>query len=600
MKRILSIILAVVLSVAAITVGAQAKETLKVGINAEFPPFEYYEGEKLTGFDIDFMNTIAERIGYDIEYVDMAFDQLHSAVAEGMVDCAISAISITDERENVVDFTTPYISLGENENYAIVFPENYKLKAKLAAAAGESFVYSLVNETIKELIADSTVDKLAEKYDLSNFDIYEDTYSDNADELADEMSRNIPTEWAQEDIKKAAYFGITKSGEYYHYRSSITREEFCELVYSTIKSVLNKSYTINTSFKYEDTDSETAVVLNRLGIVKGKTETKFAPNDFLTREEAATIIVRMINTLFPMDVTEMWFDYDDMAEISPWASDSVQTISNLGFMNGVGENSFAPKDTYTTEQAIATLVRVCERAKASLGDDLGIIGGADGPTAIIVGENAISDEGYYKFCIKTFENQIKVDDFYIDEAIKLVKESCELAKDKEIIGLYTANEDITDKISVIGELDYSKPNGVFCIETDMDKLTSNLKAAAEAESVDIDFGKLEKITKRYNSNYLASLINSSYGAENLAALTILTNSRGYVMPKDFKNDFALYLQYDGDYSAIVSFSEYGDGVISANMSFVRNGDKDNMMRRLYEVASALGEDVVNVTKAVEK
>ena len=72
------------------------------------------------------------------------------------------------------------------------------------------------------------------------------------------------------------------------------------------------------------------------------------------------------------------------------------------------------------------------------------------------------------------------------------------------------------------------------------------------------------------------------------------------MPKDFKNDFALYLQYDGDYSAIVSFSEYGDGVISANMSFVRNGDKDNIMRRLYEVASALGEDVVNVTKAVEK
>ncbi len=600
MKRILSIILAVVLSVAAITVGAQAKETLKVGINAEFPPFEYYEGEKLTGFDIDFMNTIAERIGYDIEYVDMAFDQLHSAVAEGMVDCAISAISITEEREKVVDFTTPYISLGENENYAIVFPENYKIKAKLASAAGESFVYSLVNETIKELIADSTVDKLAEKYDLSNLDINENTYSDNADELADEMSGNIPGKWAQEDIKKAAYFGITQSGKYYRYRSSITREEFCELVYSTIKSVLNKSYTINTSFKYEDTDSETAVVLNRLGIVKGKTETKFAPNDFLTREEAATIIVRMINTLFPMDVTEMWFDYDDMAEISPWASDSVQTISNLGFMNGVGENSFAPKDTYTTEQAIATLVRVCERAKASLGDDLGIIGGADGPTAIIVGENAISDEGYYKFCIKTFENQIKVDDFYIDEAIKLVKESCELAKDKEIIGLYTANEDITDKISVIGELDYSKPNGVFCIETDMDKLTSNLKAAAEAESVDIDFGKLEKITKRYNSNYLASLINSSYGAEYLAALTILTNSRGYVMPKDFKDDFALYLQYDGDYSAIVSFSEYGDGVISANMSFVRNGDKDNMMRRLYEVASALGEDVVNVTKVVEK
>ena len=106
----------------------------------------------------------------------------------------------------------------------------------------------------------------------------------------------------------------------------------------------------------------------------------------------------------------------------------------------------------------------------------------------------------------------------------------------------------------------------------------------------------EHIWRKLNFSTLASLINASYGAENLAALTILTNSRGYIMPKDFKNNFALFVQYEGDYSAIVSFSEFGDGVISANMSFVKNGDKDNVFMRMYEITSTVGEDGIKMAK----
>ena len=141
-------------------------------------------------------------------------------------------------------------------------------------------------------------------------------------------------------------------------------------------------------------------MLNGLGIINGKSATEFAPDDYLTREEAATIIVRMVNKVFPMAATEMWFEYDDINEVSEWASDSIQTISNLGFMNGVGNNNFAPKDNYTTEQAIATLVRVYRGAEAAgvieQISDIGIIGGADGPTSIIVGDNVnvIEQEDY--------------------------------------------------------------------------------------------------------------------------------------------------------------------------------------------------------------
>ncbi len=169
---------------------------------------------------------------------------------------------------------------------------------------------------------------------------------------------SFPSEWAEESIKNAEKFEITDENKEYDYTSSISREEFCNLVYNTIKAVTKIDIPAGKN-KFTDTKNEKIVALAELGIINGKSETQFAPDDNLTREEAATIIVRMINKVKPMEVTEMWFEYDDIEEVSNWASDAVQTISNLGFMNGVDGNKFVPKDTYTTEQAIVTLVRVC-------------------------------------------------------------------------------------------------------------------------------------------------------------------------------------------------------------------------------------------------
>ena len=251
----------------------------------------------------------------------------------------------------------------------------------------------------------------------------------------------------------------------------------------------------------------------------------------------------------------------------------------MGVMNGVGNNKFAPKETYTTEQAIATIVRVY----AAQSSNSAIIGRADAPTEIIVTDT------------------ININDFYVEEAIKLITESGKLASDKDFISLYTTNDEMTEKILALSTIDFNKPKEIYYLSADREQIIANFEALAKAEGVDFsEMGDVwvEHILKKFNFSTLASLINSSYGAENLAALTILTNSRGYVMPKDFKNNFELFVQYDGEYSAIVSFFEFGDGVISANMSFVKNGDKDNVfrLRRLHEITSAVGEDAVTIAK----
>ena len=617
MKKILSIILSIIMLLSMGTVafadgvnGPMQKAKLKVGISADFPPFEYYnENEELYGFDVDLMNYIGERIGFDIEFVNMSFDQLFSAVMGGEVACAISAISITEERNNVIDYTIPYLSAKVThiddetsdtsiEQYAIVFPNNSAEKGKLTEAAGEpeTSLYNLVNNAISDLIEDKTIEKLGEKYELNKAADTEDfDYEYTVISVPDDFDKSnmdkseissggqtsgtsVPySDWAKSDIEKAIALNIINVGGNYNFPAPITREEFCELIYNYCYNVIKEVDTVTGENKFTDTTNSKIIRLNAMGIINGKSETEFAPNDLLTREEAAVILNRMVNKTVPVPVTEMYFAFDDEASISAWASDSIQIMCNMGVMNGVGDNKFAPKETYTTEQAIATIVRVYAAQSANSG----IIGGADAPTEIVVTDT------------------INVNDFYVDEAIKLITESGELAADKDFISLYTTNDEMTNKILALSKVDFNKPKEIYYLSADREQIIANLEALAKAEGVDLnEMGDIwvEHILNKFNFSTLASLINSSYGAENLAALTILTNSRGYIMPKDFKNNFALFVQYEGDYSAIVSFYEYGDGVISANMSFVKNGDKDNVFRRMYEITSAVGEDGIKIAK----
>lgn len=87
----------------------QEKGKIVVGTSADYPPFEFYDTRfKLDGFDIALMQAIGEKLGVTVEFNDFAFDGLGSALVLGQIDAAISAISVTPEREEQVDFTSVY------------------------------------------------------------------------------------------------------------------------------------------------------------------------------------------------------------------------------------------------------------------------------------------------------------------------------------------------------------------------------------------------------------------------------------------------------------------------------------------------------------
>ena len=146
----------------------------------------------------------------------------------------------------------------------------------------------------------------------------------------------------------------------------------------------------------------------------------------------------------------------------------------------------------------------------------------------------------------------------------------------------------------LGAADYSKPSAIYHLSADKDQIIANIEALAGEEIAEVDLEKLLS-HRKLSFAVIPNLINASYGPQNLAAISILTNSRGYIMPEDFKDTFALYFEYDEGFSALVTFAEFGDGVISANMSFVNNGDRDNIFRRVFEITQGLGEDTVKIS-----
>ena len=93
--------------------------TLKMGTNAYFQPYEFYEGDKIVGIDAEIAAAIAEKLGMTLEIVDMEFDSILTAVNEGSVDFGMAGMTITEDRLLEVDFSISYA----NGVQAIIVPE---------------------------------------------------------------------------------------------------------------------------------------------------------------------------------------------------------------------------------------------------------------------------------------------------------------------------------------------------------------------------------------------------------------------------------------------------------------------------------------------
>ncbi len=87
---------------------SKAAQQLVVATNAEFPPWEYVDGEKYYGIDMEIAKILADELGLELVIDDMAFASVVSSVGTNGVDIAMSGITITNERKEIVNFSTSY------------------------------------------------------------------------------------------------------------------------------------------------------------------------------------------------------------------------------------------------------------------------------------------------------------------------------------------------------------------------------------------------------------------------------------------------------------------------------------------------------------
>ncbi len=134
MKKILTLALAV-LMLATVLVGCGGAKTgvdaikesgkLTVYTEAGFAPYEFYYNNEIVGVDMEIMKAVAAKLGVEMVVTDVAFDTIVSGVQGGKANCGAAGITITAERAESVDFSTPYSS---TEQYLIVAVDNDTMK----------------------------------------------------------------------------------------------------------------------------------------------------------------------------------------------------------------------------------------------------------------------------------------------------------------------------------------------------------------------------------------------------------------------------------------------------------------------------------------
>lgn len=81
---------------------------LTMATNAYFPPYEYYEGDKIVGIDAEIAEAVAKKLGLELKIEDMEFDSIITAVSTGKADMGLAGMTVTEERKQNVNFSDTY------------------------------------------------------------------------------------------------------------------------------------------------------------------------------------------------------------------------------------------------------------------------------------------------------------------------------------------------------------------------------------------------------------------------------------------------------------------------------------------------------------
>lgn len=202
----------------------------------------------------------------------------------------------------------------------------------------------------------SSIDNSSDYYDLNGNKV------DKPDDIKT-VSNTLCSQWAEESIKNSIECGLVPKNLQSDYTSKITRREFCYLAVQTY--IIKTGNKINMSVKtpFSDVDDVYITTAYNLKIVLGVGNDKFAPDNYITRQEAAVMLNNLASVLNIDNSIPQFEKFVDERYFADWAKSDIYSVSGIKsgdtfVMAGTGNGKFSPLMNYTREQAIVTMWRL--------------------------------------------------------------------------------------------------------------------------------------------------------------------------------------------------------------------------------------------------
>jgi len=169
-----------------------------------------------------------------------------------------------------------------------------------------------------------------------------------------------PSEWAADQVHAAIAAGLVPERFQSGYTQTATRAEFCAFAVTLYEIFMGEIYERKS---FNDTNDLYVEKAAAVGIVFGVDAELglFDPEGYLTREQAATMLARLAD-VSGRPYAKQAPTFSDNHDIEDWAFSAVGQVQAAGVMLGTGDNLFSPKDPYTREQCMMTVLRAYNAA----------------------------------------------------------------------------------------------------------------------------------------------------------------------------------------------------------------------------------------------
>jgi len=183
-------------------------------------------------------------------------------------------------------------------------------------------------------------------------------------------SNDVPSKWAQDSISELQALNQLRERSFTDYGSDITRGEFIYLAVRLYEIFTNEEIVVKEGLSFTDTKDIYTLKGATVGITTGVGNNEFGYNNLLTREQLATLMMRVLN-LLQINVAEQSLEkFVDDAQISDWAKKAIYQARSNHILSGIGGNRVDPQGKASKEVALVILNRLLQEKNNSVATKL--------------------------------------------------------------------------------------------------------------------------------------------------------------------------------------------------------------------------------------